>query len=307
MEDQDDDAGAAFVMPQGMTMRYAIPAQDLRNAVTGYNLYRVDSPAERVDWFLPAPAMLCIGVRNGPVDGQIGNHRFLAMPQAFVIGPSSNALRMTTRGGTMMGIGIGAYGWARMGLPPANALHNRIVPAAALLGEEFVDRLERALQAMTDDDALKDVFDAHLPALLTQDDPNLEAIAALGQISVTDGIIRAGEVAERMDMAPTALLRLSQRYFGLTPKLLLRRARFLRSFMQMFVADAAGHTGTIDSSYHDMSHYLRDANTFLGTTPRRFMQTATPILKASIATRAAVLGTPTQALHDARRLESEPS
>lgn len=284
--------------PAGMVVRYAAAAADLRNCISGYNLYRVDDPAERVDWFLPAPAMLCISAGGGPIDALIGRKTFTDLPRAFLIGPSSSALRMTTRGGTMMGVGITACGWASLGLPPANHVHNRIVPAASLLGDTAIRRLVAAIDAMPDDDALAATFDTFLAPLLHHENEAMPQIAALARLSVTDGIIRAGDVAERMEILPSALLRLSQRYFGLTPKLLLRRARFLRSFLQMFMANAAGRTGAIDSSYHDMSHYLRDANTFLGTTPRRFLHMATPVLKASIYTRAAVLGTPTQALHD---------
>ena len=53
----------------------------------------------------------------------------------------------------------------------------------------------------------------------------------------------------------------------------------------------------IDSSYYDASHFLRDANTFLGTTPRRFMALGTTFMAASIVARGAAIGPATQALH----------
>jgi hypothetical protein len=53
----------------------------------------------------------------------------------------------------------------------------------------------------------------------------------------------------------------------------------------------------IDSSYYDSSHFLRDANTFLGTTPRRFMAQGTTFMIASLIARAAAIGPATQALH----------
>ncbi|HEX8389082.1 MAG TPA: AraC family transcriptional regulator, partial [Sphingomonas sp.] len=81
-------------------------------------------------------------------------------------------------------------------------------------------------------------------------------------------------------------------------KLLLRRARFLRSFMRIFRAeDDPGYT-RIDRSYFDVSHFLRDADRFLGMTPRRFSKLSTPFLDGSVRARAAVLGHATQALHD---------
>ena len=50
-------------------------------------------------------------------------------------------------------------------------------------------------------------------------------------------------------------------------------------------------------SYFDVSHFLRDADEFLGTTPRRFMAMQAPYLRHLIRARTAVFGVPVQALH----------
>lgn len=96
------------------------------------------------------------------------------------------------------------------------------------------------------------------------------------------------------------LRRLALRHFGLTPKLLFRRTRFLRSFLQLWQGGDIENYRAIDQSYFDASHFLRDAYTFLGTTPRRFLQQPHAFLAGSVRARAAVLGAPTQALHGAR-------
>ena len=71
-------------------------------------------------------------------------------------------------------------------------------------------------------------------------------------------------------LAEARLRALALRHFGAPTKILLRRARFLRSLA--LVDYRAGHNSytVIDPSYHDVSHFLRDAHYFLGTTPRRF-------------------------------------
>ncbi|HEX8447283.1 MAG TPA: hypothetical protein VF649_11795 [Sphingomonas sp.] len=289
---------AAFAMPAGMAIRYDRPTADIARSVTGYNVYHADSAAERVDWFLPAPAMLCIGVGAGPITAQIRNQRFDPMPQASLIGPTSRALRVATQGGTMVGIGISAAGWIRMTGQSAHLCHNQILPAETLLGTEAVAGLIAALEAAPDDHAVKPLLDGLLPPLFGRDDPQAATIDALMALSVQDGVIEVGDVAQRIGLHDTMLRRVSQRAFGMPPKLLLRRARFLRSFVHLFLGGDIDDRSRIDSSYFDMSHYLRDANAFLGTTPRRFLQAATPFLAASIRARMAVLGAPTQALHE---------
>ncbi len=54
------------------------------------------------------------------------------------------------------------------------------------------------------------------------------------------------------------------------------------------IAQGQGYDGLlIDPSYCDVSHFLRDANRFLGMTPRRFSAMNTPFLRASVQARAA--------------------
>ena len=58
---------------------------------------------------------------------------------------------------------------------------------------------------------------------------------------------------------------------------------------------------------HDASHFLRDADRFLGTTPRRFLVHSTALLEASVRARAAALGAATCALHPPEARVSGPS
>jgi methylphosphotriester-DNA--protein-cysteine methyltransferase len=78
------------------------------------------------------------------------------------------------------------------------------------------------------------------------------------------------DLHDTLGISEARLRALALRHFGAPTKILLRRARFLRSLA--LVDYRAGHNSytVIDPSYHDVSHFLRDAHYFLGTTPRRF-------------------------------------
>jgi methylphosphotriester-DNA--protein-cysteine methyltransferase len=292
-----DPVAIPVVMPEGMSIRYDMPAPGLAVFITGYTAYSAESRQPQVDWFLPAPVMLGIALDAGPIHPRIGNRQFPPMVQASLIGPTSRPFSVTTHGGTMVGIGISAAGWAAMTGRSAVEFHNRIVPADTVLDPTIVERLIEALNAAPDKAALRPVLDELLPALFVREDPNDAYIRALMRLVVRPGMIEVGELAAELGITASTLRRLSQRYFGMPSKLLLRRARFLRSFLQLFVSGNPTDASAIDPSYHDMPHFLRDANTFLDTTPRRFMQLANPFLEASVRARAAVLGAPTQALH----------
>jgi hypothetical protein len=294
-------AGAARQpgMPDGTRVSYFAPAPALRTALTGYNAYAALSDAPRVDRFLPAPVMICVGVDAAPVAAEIGRHRFDPVATASVYGPTTRPLRITSRGGAMIGIGISPIGWARLSKRSAVDIQNRVVPVANLLGERLAQRLVEQLNAAPAVEDIAATLDAIMAPLLEKPHPEEPLIAALAAVIVGDGDPDIGTVAAQLGVPTAKLRRIAMRYFGMTPKLLLRRARFLRSFLREAGLDGTGRAGQIDPSYFDQSHYLRDAQTFLGTTPRRFLMEEHIFLMGSLHARAAALGAPTQALHGA--------
>jgi hypothetical protein len=245
--------------------------------------------------------MISVVVDAGPIGVSIGNHRFDPLDRASLYGPTSRAFRTVTTGGIAVGIGLTALGWARMIARPAADYHNRVTPLANVIGAQMGRRLTEGLDALQDDTSIKPLLDSILSPAFTKPHPREELIRAFSTLIVTDGVIEMKDVADRLDVPTHELRRMATRHFGMPPKLLLRRSRFLRSFIGLIQANGLSDYSAIDSSYFDASHFLRDAATFLGTTPRRFIEAETVFLKASLRARAAVIGPPTQALHKVER------
>ncbi|MES3151245.1 hypothetical protein [Sphingomonas faeni] len=289
----------AFAMPPGMRMRYDRPAPELSAYLTGYAIYAADDPAPMINWYLPSPAMISVLVEAGPVNVSIGNHRFGPLDRASLYGPTSRALRTETRTGISVGVGLSALGWSRLTMRSAGDFHNRVAPLSTVMGSALAKRLIDGLDALDDDAQIAPLLDGIFAPLFGHRHPRDDLIRAFTALSVTDGVIEMKDVAERLGVATHELRRMATRHFGMPPKLLLRRARFLRSFIRLMTAEGLADYSMIDSSYFDASHFLRDAGTFLGTTPRRFIASDTTFLRASLRARAAVIGTPTQALHGA--------
>ncbi|MEN2786284.1 hypothetical protein ABC969_07615 [Sphingomonas qilianensis] len=297
-----------FAMPPGMSIRYDQPANDLADYITGYHVYCADTRHRgQVDWFLPGAASIRIAIDAEPFSVSIARRTFDPVPQVSLFGPTSHALRAVTNSGILIGFGISALGWSRLIDQPAAAFRDRVAPLATAVAGDFGPRLYAALQATDREGQVAPVLDALLREQLTplhhprgaacaqRDDALVRQLMAF---IARDGSIEIGHIAATLGLEPHALRRLAVRHFGFPPKLLVRRARFLRSFLRIL---GPGHTidyGKLDQSYFDLPHFLRDANTFLGTTPRRFLARSTPFLDASLRARAAVLGAPTQALHD---------
>ncbi len=288
----------AVEMPAGLHVRYAAPDRSLAECITGYAVYAAEDDAAMVNWYLPSPPMISIVLDAGPITVSLGNHRFGPLEPVSLYGPTSRAFRTVTHGGIAIGIGISALGWARMTQRHAGDFHNRIVPLSTVLGADFAERLREGLDVLDDETMIKPLLDDMLAPLFANPSPRESLIRAFTALTITDGVIEMKDVAERLDVPTHELRRLATRYFGMPPKMLLRRARFLRSFIRLIGDDGLSDYSAIDSSYFDASHFLRDAGTFLGTTPRRFLAAETIFLRASLRARLAMLGAPTATLHD---------
>jgi hypothetical protein len=290
-------SGSGFAMPAGMRLRYDQPAPNLAEYVTGYTVYAADDPAPMINWYLPGPAMISVLVDAGPVTVSVHNAEFGPLDRVSLYGPTSRAIRTQTNGGITVSIGISALGWARMTRRPAVEFHNRIVPLSQLMGPMLSADLRDGLDALNNDAGIKPLLDRILAPWFQYPHTREDVIRAFSAFCVTEGVIEAKDVAEQLDVTTYDLRRIAGRHFGMCPKMLLRRARFLHSFIRLITADGLADYSSIGSSYFDVPHFLRDADKFLGTTPRRFLKLETTFFRAGLRPRTAVLGSPIEALH----------
>jgi AraC-like DNA-binding protein len=277
-------------------VRYDAPSAALADAITGYHVYTAANADKRVDWFLPAGADICVALDAGPIALSMRRRTYDPLPNVALLGPSSQAFRAVTHGGTLIGVGLTALGWSRLFRRPASEYRDRVAPLAEVLSPPLAEEL-RAMLAATDRDTLvKPTLDAFFQRHMGPPPADASQIRRLMQLIVDETVEGPATLALKLGVPAHTLRRLTTRYFGYPPKVLLVRARFLRSFTRM-VAGGELDYSAIAPIYYDASHFLRDARTFLGTTPKRFMAGPTGFLRAILHARAAALGAPTHALH----------
>jgi AraC-like DNA-binding protein len=279
-------------------MRYWRPAGELAGLVSGYHLYAVRPPTgiRQRDVLQPAWPILRITFGD-PLDWRVRppGHGWQKVPPVALFGPTSGVTWADTGAGLTIGIGILPRGWARLARARAADWANRVAdPDTALRGDHGA--LARALAGLETDDAVPGVLDTFLRDALYSapaEDPRVASFEA----ALLDGETRSVAVlAERVGVSVRSLERLALAAFGFAPKLLLRRARFLRSLHAVADAPASERATAIDSGYTDYSHFVRDAQEFLGMSPQAFLKLDNPLLKRSLALRKKVLGAPAQAL-----------
>ncbi len=131
--------------------------------------------------------------------------------------------------------------------------------SAAMAGSDEESRTERAAAVFTDWLAQRDIT-------LTEDGRRANAMADM--IETDSEIIGVNDIAERMNLSPRTIQRLTRRYVGLTPNIMIRRRRLqeaaetLRTDPSVTIADVAAALG-----YTDHAHLATEFRDIVGFTP----------------------------------------
>lgn len=216
----------------------------------------------------------------------------------FFTGPSSHAVRFEFDGAfRMWGIGVLPLGWAKFIRSDAASWADALVdghrhPAMA----EFSGMARDLFQGAADPEAEFGRISAffldrqHLPVA---DEARILAIhAAL----IDPEVDNVSALVERAGISQRTLERVCQRAFGFSPKLLLRRQRFLRSLAKYVLDPSLKWIGALDSQYHDQAQFVHDFKQFMGMSPRQYGLLDKPILSAVMRERARFAGKAVQGL-----------
>lgn len=275
---------------------YAPPAPHLAAYVSGYHFMEVDSGGQPVD-DIAYPSWAILRFTLGGVPWQAGSIDAMAeVPGAALFGPSANAVHFRTSGGLLVGAGVTPLGWGRLFAPDAARFANRIAPLDELLGSD-AEALRQRLRRRHDEIGWTAELDAFFTARLASQPELPGDAAAIHRLLVDPDTPSVEAIAAEVGVTARHVGRIARRLFGLPPKLLLRRARFLRALLPLRQADSATLPDRVRAHYPDYSHFTRDSRAFLGMAPTAFLAMSRPISDLSTTERTRSLGAPAQALH----------
>lgn len=279
-----------FALPPSTALRYELPAPALRDCVADYHVFDSDGPdaVRAVNFLLPSWPAIRLIMTDRPIRLEVGRRVYDPVPRYALYGTTSRAMRMVTNGGVTIGVALKPLGWARLLNRRADLHRDRVVPLGDVIPSRAVTELVARLRASDQGPAVKGVLDEFLHDRLGPPHPDEEVIRQLTAAINDDQTFDLATTCERAGVAPATMRRISIRHLGFPPKTLLIRTRFLRSFGRIMM-DGADYSA-IAPTYFDASHFLRDANRFLGMTPKRFLeQIENPYAQAVLRARALVL------------------
>jgi len=211
-------------------------------------------------------------------------------------GPSSLPCEFRLSSTRMWGIGFLPLGWARFIDSDAVDLTNSVCDGSSHPVFSKFDCLSEILcdpNVSTEDQLafLHETLERMMKP--NRDEPKIMRIhTALvgGEHNVV------GDLADQCGMSIRTLERMCHRYFGFTPKLLLRRQRFMRSLSSFMLQQGSRWTEAMDEEYHDQAQFTREFTQFMTMTPSKYASLDHPILASFMEARARVWGSAAQTL-----------
>jgi AraC-like DNA-binding protein len=208
-------------------------------------------------------------------------------PKAALIGPTSEPLAVETRGPFLLfGVDLTPRGMALAWDQSAADIADRCVELNMMAGGLFLQMFGQLSIAGDDTDRVAVANESLLQRLeqirLSRQDL-FDAIESYVDTDATDSITVAG-IACALDVSERQLERWTAKLYGFRPKLMLRRARFMR-VLHAILSDPGAHWQDVaGASYFDQSHFCRDFKLFCGLTPGKFFQRHRALVRSNTDT-----------------------
>lgn len=279
-------------------VRFFPPSDQLRRYFTTFyhTEWSVADGQRITDYLLPEWANLRFHTGCGPDAETIGGMR-MAESLFPVTGPSSQPVRFSIGTSRMWGVGLLPLGWAKfIGVPASNfantvfdgSSHPDFARFMPLADELFGGKRDLAAEASR--------MDRYFLSLADEDVPDEDRIVAIHAALVDPEVATVAQLADRAGASQRTVERICHRAFGFSPKLLLRRQRFMRSLVHFVLDPSLKWIGAIDGHYHDQAQFVRDFRQFMGMSPRQYAALPKPLLGAIMRERSRMAGSAAQAL-----------
>jgi AraC-like DNA-binding protein len=278
-------------LAQTITVRFFRLSEPISPYFTALYLTEIEAGDGLVDDYLhPEWAALRFTEGTPPI-ASVGPGEMVPQWPFVAGGPTSKAIHFGVRTSRVWGLGLQPAGWAKFACGDAAALANRTVDGSTHpVFAAFAGILPQIEQCDGSADDKAGLIDAHLALQAGHPVPREREILAC-QEALRDP--RMGEVSDLQDVLGVSiksLERLCRRYFGFTPKVLLRRQRFLRSLAHDMLDPSLNWIGALDGQYHDQAQFVREFRAFMGLTPTEYARLPHPILEPIMRQRMADQG-----------------
>jgi len=265
------------------------PSPHLAHFIRRHYVFVADLPndLEIIDQLLSETAFVRILLR-GDWAAETAPDEWTKAGRCVLFGANANPLRVRVRGPfTVAGFGIKPGGWRALFAQSADGFTNRMVPLADAWGS-IADAMFASVAAAKTDEAMVAAMEAAIAAQLAKigrprEDPLITRFEAMARL---DSTAKIEDVAALLGKSVRQIERLCLKSFGMSPKAVLRRARFLDMATAMRGFSNPSEVQLAGLRYFDQSHLNREFRTFVGMTPGQFRKATTLLLTAGLKLRS---------------------
>ena len=271
-----------------MLSRTYRPSPDLAPYVRRFYVFEAELPEGLVieDFLLSETAVIRV-LLKGDWAGEIAPQVWSSPGRTLFFGANALPFKVRVQGSfSVTGAAIRPSGWRAL----FHASHQDYADRLLRLDEVWHTptlAMEQAMEAATDDQGKITLLEGALRARLERiGRRKIDAkMARFEEFARTDPTRRIEDIAEEFDLSMRQLARRCQTGFGLTPKAILRRSRFLDMATAMRGFSSPSEQDLAALRYYDQSHLGHEFKRFTGMTPSQFAQATTPLQTAGLKLR----------------------
>ncbi len=265
------------------------PADDLRDIIARHYVFDVPLPDdyELIDRLLAETAMIRILLKGEWTAELVPGEWSNVGPMVF-FGPNSRPLRVRCVGSFhVVGFALRPGGWRTLFEEPADQFTDRMLALGDLWGARSDRLYQDVVAAGKDEKRIMAAIEAAVLELAATrgavaPDP---AMLAFERIARDDSTMRIADAAAAVGLSSKQLERTCIASFGMSPKRVLRRSRFLDMATVMRGLSKPDEAELAALRYSDQSHLNREFREFIALTPGQFAKTPTPLLTAGLELR----------------------
>lgn len=241
--------------------------------------YVIETAEERVAEPVPAySAQLVIMVR-GQTRFTFADGQTAASSTITINAPQMRAAQCVIEGPALqIGASLTHIGWQRLAGLPADAVHDQLIPAEAVLTPDQITMLENAAAACRAGRIAPEELCAPLAAVVAaapftpRAEHNAVAEAILHWLASSLDP-KVADLHASVGVSPRQLQRICRRYFGVAPAQVLKRFRALRAAMVLAQPGLSQEVhDRLMETFFDQAHLIRDIRRYTGRTPSQLRQ-----------------------------------
>lgn len=271
-----------------MLSRTYRPSPDLAPYVRRFYVFEAELPEELVieDFLLSETAFIRVLIK-GDWAGEIAPQVWNRPGRVLFFGANALPFKVRVQGSfSVAGAALRPSGWRSL----FRTSHQDYADRLLRLDEVWhtpTDSLEAEMVGASDDAGKIAALEQALRARLDRIGRRKvdDRLARFETIARTDPTRRIEDIADELDLSMRQFARRCQTGFGLTPKAILRRSRFLDMATAMRGFSSPSEQDLAALRYYDQSHLGREFKRFTGMTPTVFAGAITPLQTAGLKLR----------------------